>query len=86
MTHIESELQDELRTTPVEPLLPVEKKLIIWSLSVGLVLLGRAGDGEPLLPGHRLGKRDKKRGRSIPVGSAGLRAALEPVSVRDANL
>jgi hypothetical protein len=39
MTHIESELQDELRTTPVEPLLPVEKKLIIWSLSVGLVLL-----------------------------------------------
>ena len=40
MTHYtESELQDELRTTPVEPLLPVEKKLIIWSLSVGLVLL-----------------------------------------------
>jgi hypothetical protein len=40
MTHYtESELQDELRTTPVEPLLPVEKKLIIWSLSLGLVLL-----------------------------------------------
>jgi hypothetical protein len=40
MTHYsQSELQDELRATPVEPLLPVEKKLIIWSLSVGLVLL-----------------------------------------------
>jgi hypothetical protein len=40
MTHYsQSEIQDELRTTPVEPLLPVEKKLIIWSLSVGLVLL-----------------------------------------------
>jgi hypothetical protein len=32
-------LQDELRAAPVEPLLPVEKKLIIWSLSIGLVLL-----------------------------------------------
>jgi hypothetical protein len=40
MTHTtQSELQDELQTAPVEPLLPVEKKLIIWSLSVGLVLL-----------------------------------------------
>jgi hypothetical protein len=32
-------LQDELRNAAVEPLLPVEKKLIIWSLSLGLVLL-----------------------------------------------
>jgi hypothetical protein len=40
MTHYsQSQLHDELRTTPVEPLLPVEKKLIIWSLSIGLVLL-----------------------------------------------
>jgi len=40
MTHSsQSQLQDELRAAPVEPLLPVEKKLIIWSLSVGLVLL-----------------------------------------------
>jgi hypothetical protein len=40
MTHTtQSELQNELHTAPVEPLLPVEKKLIIWSLSVGLVLL-----------------------------------------------
>ena len=34
-----SDLQEELRTAAVEPLLPVEKKLIIWSLSLGLVLL-----------------------------------------------
>jgi hypothetical protein len=36
---LRQELQDELHTTAVEPLLPVEKKLIVWSLSVGLVLL-----------------------------------------------
>jgi hypothetical protein len=36
---LRQELQHELRTAPVEPLLPVEKKLIVWSLSVGLVLL-----------------------------------------------
>ena len=34
-----SDLREELRTAPVEPLLPIEKKLIVWSLSVGLVLL-----------------------------------------------
>jgi hypothetical protein len=34
-----SNLREELRTAPIEPLLPVEKKLIVWSLSVGLVLL-----------------------------------------------
>jgi hypothetical protein len=40
MTHdSQSQLQNELRAVPVEPLLPVEKKLIIWSLSIGLVLL-----------------------------------------------
>ena len=40
MTHYSQlQLQDELRVAPVEPLLPVEKKLIIWSLSIGLVLL-----------------------------------------------
>ena len=40
MTHfIQTELDNELHRAPVEPLLPVEKKLIIWSLSVGLVLL-----------------------------------------------
>ena len=30
---------DELRKMPVEPLLPVEKKLIAWSLGIGVVLL-----------------------------------------------
>jgi hypothetical protein len=40
MTHFtQTELDNELRRAPVEPLLPVERKLIIWSLSLGLVLL-----------------------------------------------
>ncbi len=40
MSHFsQAELDSELRREPVEPLLPVEKKLIIWSLSLGLVLL-----------------------------------------------
>jgi hypothetical protein len=40
MSHdTQSDLHQELRTAAVEPLLPIEKKLIIWSLSVGLVLL-----------------------------------------------
>jgi hypothetical protein len=30
---------DEIRRMPVEPLLPVEKKLIGWSLGLGIVLL-----------------------------------------------
>jgi len=34
-----SDLRRELGAAPVEPLLPVEKKLIVWSLSLGLVLL-----------------------------------------------
>ena len=34
-----SDLRDELKTAPVEPLLPIEKKLIAWSLSLGLALL-----------------------------------------------
>ncbi len=34
-----SDLRDELRNAPVEPLLPVEKKLIGWSLGIGVVLL-----------------------------------------------
>jgi hypothetical protein len=37
--YTQSDLREELRTAPVEPLLPIEKKLIVWSLSVGLVLL-----------------------------------------------
>ena len=33
-----SDLRDEPKA-PVEPLLPIEKKLIGWSLGLGLVLL-----------------------------------------------
>jgi hypothetical protein len=36
---LRQELREELRTAPVEPLLPIEKKLIAWSLSIGVVLL-----------------------------------------------
>jgi hypothetical protein len=32
-------LREELRTASAEPLLPIEKKLIGWSLAIGLVLL-----------------------------------------------
>jgi hypothetical protein len=35
----ESDLQRELHNAAAEPLLPVEKKLIGWSLGIGLVLL-----------------------------------------------
>ena len=36
---ISPELRRELQNAPVEPLLPIEKKLIVWSLSIGIVLL-----------------------------------------------
>jgi hypothetical protein len=32
-------LREELHNAAVEPLLPIEKKLIGWSLTIGLVLL-----------------------------------------------
>jgi hypothetical protein len=32
-------IADEMRKAPVEPLLPIEKKLIAWSLGIGIVLL-----------------------------------------------
>ena len=35
-----NDLRNELENAPVEPLLPVEKKLIGWSLGIGLMLLG----------------------------------------------
>jgi hypothetical protein len=35
----QSELRRELNQAAVEPLLPIEKKLIGWSLSLGPVLL-----------------------------------------------
>jgi len=35
----QSKVGEEIRKMPVEPLLPVEKKLIAWSLGLGVVLL-----------------------------------------------
>jgi hypothetical protein len=35
----EPDIRRELLNAPVEPLLPIEKKLIGWSLGIGLVLL-----------------------------------------------
>jgi hypothetical protein len=35
-----SEMVEEMKTAPYEPLLPIEKKLISYSLGIGLVLLG----------------------------------------------
>jgi hypothetical protein len=36
---MEPKIRDELRRMPVEPLLPIEKKLIGWSLGLGVVLM-----------------------------------------------
>ena len=33
------DIRDELRNAKVEPLLPIEKKLIGWSLGIGIGLL-----------------------------------------------
>ena len=33
------DLRRELERAPAEPLLPIEKKLIGWSLAIGLILL-----------------------------------------------
>ena len=33
-------LADEIKKMEYEPLLPVEKKLIAWSIALGVVLLG----------------------------------------------
>ena len=35
----EPKIRDELRNMPYEPLLPIEKKLIGWSLGLGIGLL-----------------------------------------------
>ena len=36
----EPKFSDELKKMEAEPLLPIEMKLIIWSLTLGLALLG----------------------------------------------
>jgi hypothetical protein len=35
----QSNIAREMAKAPAEPLLPVEKKLIVWSLGTGIVLL-----------------------------------------------
>jgi hypothetical protein len=35
----QSNIREELNRAAVEPLLPIEKKLIGWSLTIGVVLL-----------------------------------------------
>ncbi len=40
MANEQSKLVDELKAMEFEPLLPVEKKLIGWSIALGVVLLG----------------------------------------------
>jgi hypothetical protein len=35
----DAQLREELKNAPVEPLLPIERKLIGWSLGLGIVLL-----------------------------------------------
>ena len=35
----QSDLKSEIHAAEVEPLLPIEKKLIGWSLGIGVVLL-----------------------------------------------
>jgi len=40
MSHFaQSDFRDELRAAKIEPLLPIEKKLIGWSLGIGFFLL-----------------------------------------------
>jgi len=36
----EIKIADELKKMEYEPLLPIEKKLISWSLGLGVILLG----------------------------------------------
>jgi len=35
----QTNIREELAKEPIEPLLPIEKKLILWSLGTGVVLL-----------------------------------------------
>lgn len=39
MAQQKSKLAEEMQKMAYEPLLPIEKKLIVWSLSLGIVLL-----------------------------------------------
>jgi hypothetical protein len=48
--YTQSDLREELRGAPVETLLPIEKKLIGWSLAIGLVLLAALAAINQLFP------------------------------------
>ena len=39
MEQQQSEFAEEMQKMAYEPLLPIEKKLIVWSLTLGIVLL-----------------------------------------------
>ncbi len=39
----QSNIAEEMEKAPVEPLLPIEKKLIVWSLGTGIALLAILG-------------------------------------------
>jgi hypothetical protein len=45
-----TEIQNELNKSHAEPLLPIEKKLIAWSLGIGIVLLVVLGFVSKLYP------------------------------------
>ena len=51
------DLRDEMKA-PVEPLPPIEKKLIGWSLSLGLALLVYWSCSTASLPSIRLGTQE----------------------------
>lgn len=51
-TNTNTELRDELRNAPVEPLLPIEKKLIAWSLGLGIALLAVLAAINYFAPAH----------------------------------
>ncbi len=50
----DSYLSRELAEIPDEPLLPIEKKLILWSLGLGLGLLGALYWLSQLFPPEKL--------------------------------
>lgn len=40
MAEEKTDIKEELEKMEYEPILPVEKKLIVWSLGLGAILLG----------------------------------------------
>lgn len=49
----EPRLSEELRQMKYEPLLPVEKRLVVWSIGIGVILLGiLVWISHTFFPGH----------------------------------